>query len=76
MGDEGVIMRGTVTVKSIQSPVTIAAATTAGSGVGGAIDTVGVLMVPTQDLAKYVQDVKNAGLTVGSTHDFKDLRGG
>jgi plastocyanin len=76
LGDEGVIMRGTVTVKSIQSPVTIAAAATAGSGVGGAIDTVGVLMVPTQGLGKYVQDVKNAGLTVVSTHDFKDLRGG
>jgi plastocyanin len=72
MGDDGVIMRGTVTVKSIQSPVTTAAASPA----GGAIDTVGVLMVPTQDLGKHVQDVKNAGLTVDSTHDFKDLRGG
>jgi plastocyanin len=76
MGDDGVIMRGTVTVKSIQSPVTTAAAATVGGGVGGAIDTVGVLMVPTQGLVKYVQDVKNAGLTVDSTHDFKDLRGG
>ena len=74
MGDPGVTMKGTITVKSIQSPVTTAAATTAGGG--GAIDTVGVLMVPTQDLAKYVQDVKNTGLTVASTHDFKDLRGG
>ena len=33
-------------------------------------------MVPTQDKAKYVQDVKNAGLTINSTYDFKDLRGG
>jgi plastocyanin len=76
LGDEGVIMRGTVTVKSIQSPVTTPAAATAGGGVGGAIDTVGVLMIPTQGLNKYVQDVKNAGLTVDSTYDFKDLRGG
>jgi len=77
MGDDGVIMKGTVTVKSIESPVTTAAAATAGGGgVGGAIDTVGVMMVPTQDLGTYVQDVKNAGLTVDSTYDFKDLRGG
>ena len=73
MGDPGVTMKGTITVKSIQSPVTTAAAATAG---GGAIDTVGVMMVPTQDLPKYVQDVKNTGLTVASTHDFTDLRGG
>jgi hypothetical protein len=71
MVDEGVLMKGTVTVKNIQSPVTSPTATAS-----GATDTVGVLMVPTQDLAKYVQDVKNAGLTVDSTHDFKDLRGG
>lgn len=69
MGDPGVTMKGTVTVKNIQSPVTTPAAT-------GGIDTVGVLMVPTQDKAKYVQDVKNAGVTVDSTYDFKDLRGG
>jgi plastocyanin len=72
MGEEGYIMKGTITVKNIQSPVTTSAAVTTGGG----IDTVGVLMVPTQDLDTYVQDVKNAGLTVDSTHNFNDLRGG
>jgi plastocyanin len=72
MGDPGVTMKGTITVKNIPSPVTTAAA----AGAGGSIDTVGVLMVPTQDKAKYVQDVKNAGVAVDSTYDFKDLRGG
>jgi plastocyanin len=73
VGDPSVTMKGTITVKSIQSPVTTPAAAAGG---GGSIDTVGVLMVPTQDKAKYVQDVKNAGVTVDSTYDFKDLRGG
>ena len=69
IGDAGYIMKGTITVKNIQSPVTSPAA-------AGGIDTVGVLMVPTQDLNKYMQDIKNAGLTVDSGHSFKDLRGG
>ena len=75
IGDEGYVMKGTITVKSIQSPVTTLAAASATGG-GGGIDTVGVLMVPTQDLDTYVQNVKNAGLTVDSTHNFNDLRGG
>ena len=69
IGDAGYIMKGTITVKNIQSPVTSPAA-------AGGIDTVGVLMVPTQDLNKYMQDIKNAGLTVDSGHSFNDLRGG
>ena len=67
-GDEGVIMKGAITVTNIQSPV----ANSANSG----IDTVGVLMVPTQDKDMYIQEVRDGGLTVDSTHDFKDLRGG
>ena len=70
IGDAGYIMKGTITVKNIQSPVTTPAAA------GGGIDTVGVLMVPTQGIDKYMQDIKNAGLTVDSGHSFKDLRGG
>jgi plastocyanin len=71
MSDEGYIMKGTITVKNIQSPVT-----TPATAAGGSVDTVGVLMVPSQDLDKYMQDIKNAGLTVDSGHSFKDLRGG
>jgi plastocyanin len=74
IADEGYIMKGTITVNNIQSPVatSVAASATAGGG----IDTVGVLMVPTQDLDTYVQAVRNAGLTVDSTQNFNDLRGG
>ena len=69
-GDPGVIMRGTITVvDNLSSPVTSSDGSTA-------IDTVGILMVPTQDIDKYVQEIQNAGLTVDSRHDFKDLRGG
>ena len=69
-GDPGVIMSGTITVvDNLSSPVTSSDGNTA-------IDTVGILMVPTQDIDKYVQEIQNAGLTVDSRHDFKDLRGG
>ena len=67
-GDAGVMMRRTITVENLQSPVA--------NSVNSGLDTVGVLMVPTQDKDKYVQEVKNGGLTVDSTHDFNDLRGG
>ena len=69
MGDPGVIMKGTITVKSIHSPVT--SPTAAGGGIH-----VGVLMVPTQGIDKYMQGIKNAGLTVDSGHSLTDLRGG
>jgi plastocyanin len=68
MGDPGVTMRGAITVSNIQSPVANSA--------NGEIDTVGVLMVPAQDKDAYIQEVENGGLTVDSTYDFNDLRGG
>ncbi len=74
VGDEGYVMKGTITVNNIQSPVAIPAAASATGG--GGIHTVGVLMVPTQSLDTYVQAVRNAGLTVDSIHNFNDLRGG
>lgn len=73
LGDEGYIMKGTITVNNIQSPVSTPVGV---SGTSGGIDTVGVLMVPTQALDTYVQAVRNAGLTVDSTQNFIDLRGG
>jgi plastocyanin len=39
-------------------------------------DTVGVLMVPTQDIQTYTTDLQNRGFAIESTHNFKDLRGG
>ncbi|MDQ4073437.1 MAG: hypothetical protein M3162_03935 [Thermoproteota archaeon] len=69
-GDPGVTMRGKITV------VDNLATTVATSQASSAIDTVGVLMVPTQDIDIYVQEIQNAGLTIDSMHDFQDLRGG
>jgi hypothetical protein len=39
-------------------------------------DTIGILMVPTQDIQTYTTDLKNRGFNIDSTHNFKDLRGG
>jgi len=39
------------------------------------IETVGVFMVPTKDIDKYVQDFKSNGFSIDSTYSFKDLRG-
>jgi hypothetical protein len=39
------------------------------------IDTVGTLMVPTEDLSTYSSDLENGGISVLSTHNFNDIRG-
>ncbi|WP_458747039.1 cupredoxin domain-containing protein [Candidatus Nitrosocosmicus sp. T] len=69
-GDPGVTMTGTVTV------VDNSTSSIANSADNSTKDTVGVLMVPTQDIDAYVQDIQNAGLTIDSMYDFNDLRGG
>ena len=71
-GDPGVTMTGSVTVDNIQSSVTSTSTNASTSN----IDTVGVLMVPTQDIDEYISQITSAGITVDSTHDFQDLRGG
>ena len=42
----------------------------------GDSDTVGVLMVPTQDISQYTTDLQNRGFLLDSVHNFQDLRGG
>ncbi|MDF0681833.1 MAG: hypothetical protein P0116_12805 [Candidatus Nitrosocosmicus sp.] len=74
-GDPGVTMTGSVTVDDIQSPVTASSSSTSNSN-SGTIDTVGILMVPTQDIDSYIGQITSAGITVDNTYDFKDLRGG
>jgi plastocyanin len=70
-GDPGVTMTGTITVAD-----DLASSPSANSADNSTIDTAGVLMVPTQDIDSYVQDIQNAGLTIDSMYDFNDLRGG
>ena len=71
-GDPGVTMTGAVTVDNIQSPVMSSTASSNSSN----IDTVGIIMVPTQDIDDYISQITGAGITVDNTYDFKDLRGG
>ena len=39
-------------------------------------NTVGILMVPTQDISLYTSDLQNRGFLVDSAHNFQDLGGG
>ena len=73
VGDPGVTMTGSITVDNIQSQVTPTSTT---SNSSSNIDTVGILMVPTQDIDEYISQITGAGITVDNTFDFKDLRGG
>jgi hypothetical protein len=64
--DLGFVMNGTINV--VDQP--------GGSTPGTNQNTVGTLMVPTEDLATYTSDLENSGLSVLSTHNFNDIRGG
>jgi plastocyanin len=75
-GDPGVTMTGSVTVGNIQSPVTPSSSPSTSNSNSSSIDTVGILMVPTQDIDDYISQITAAGITVDNTFDFKDLRGG
>ena len=39
-------------------------------------DTVGILVVPTQDISQYTSDLQSRGFVIESMHNFRDLRGG
>ena len=84
--DEDFIMRGNITVISSEGSPDGSSLTTSisygdnsANSTSAAVnngDTAGVLMVPTQDIENYVQDLKSKGFAVDSTYNFKDLRGG
>ena len=63
------IMNGTINV--VDQPNT----TTTPTGSVPNIDTIGTLMVPTEDLATYTSSLENGGISVLSTHNFNDIRG-
>lgn len=68
--DNGYIMRGNISVTGSndsdgESPQTVSDS-----------DTVGILMVPTQDISQYTSDLESKGFLLDSTHNFQDLRGG
>ena len=66
--DPAFVMNGTIDV--INQPESLPSSSSDG------FDTVGVLMVPAQDIQTYTTDLQNRGFAIESTHNFKDLRGG
>jgi plastocyanin len=70
--DNGYIMRGNISVTDDASGSfgDLPLQTTEDS------ETVGILMVPTQDISQYTSDLQNRGFHIESMHNFQDLRGG
>ncbi|MFY9967101.1 MAG: hypothetical protein WAK50_15310 [Nitrososphaeraceae archaeon] len=68
--DNGYIMRGNISVTDDRGSAGDLPQTTQDS------ETVGILMVPTQDISQYTSDLQNRGFLVDSMHNFQDLRGG
>ena len=66
--ENGFVMRGNITVTDDS---------TSQQGTTGSIpQTIGLLMVPTEDLAQHTQDLQTKGFVIESTHNFSDLREG
>ena len=70
--DNGYIMRGNISVTDDGSGSAddLPPQTTEDS------ETIGILMVPTQDISQYTSDLQNRGFLIDSVHNFQDLRGG
>ena len=72
--EEGFVMSGNIQVVD-NTQASPSPAGLLGNTLGSA-DTVGILMVPTQDIQTYTTDLESRGFNIDSTHNFKDLRGG
>jgi plastocyanin len=64
--ENGFIMRGNISVTDSSSQQ--------GASVGGDSQNIGLLMVPTEDLAQHTQNLQSRGFVIDSTHNFPDLR--
>ncbi|MGE5661292.1 MAG: hypothetical protein ACM3X1_03495, partial [Ignavibacteriales bacterium] len=69
--DNGYIMRGNISVTDDSGSAGDLSQT-----IDDSDNTVGILMVPTQDISLYTSDLQNRGFLIDSIHDFQDLRGG
>src|ERR687897_2834596 len=65
--ENGFIMRGNISVTDSSQQ---------GASGGGNSQSVGLLMIPTEDLAQHTQDLQSRGFVIDSTHNFPDLREG
>lgn len=68
--DNGYIMRGNISVTDNNDNDSELLKTVGNS------DTVGILIVPTQDISQSTSDLQNRGFLLDSMHNFQDLRGG
>ena len=72
--EEGFVMSGNIQVldntQAFSSPVG-----TSGNTQSSA-DTIGIIMVPTQDIQTYTTDLEGRGFNIDTSHNFEDLRGG
>ena len=68
--DNGYIMRGNISVTADEGNIELRPTKTNDS------DTVGILMVPTQDISQYTSDLQSRGFVIDNIHNFRDLRGG
>ena len=76
--EEGFVMSGNIQVEdeTQTSPSSPSPSATSSGNTQSPVDTVGILMVPTQDIQTYTTDLESRGFNIDSTHNFKDLRGG
>src|ERR671910_1462229 len=65
--ENGFIMRGNISVTDSSQQ---------GTSASDNPQSVGLLMVPTEDLAQHTQDLQSRGFVIDSTHNFPDLREG
>ena len=74
--DPAFVMNGTINVVDQPNSVSTSATSDTAGLSGTSLDTIGTLMVPTDDLATYTSDLENRGFSVLSTHNFNDIRAG
>ena len=78
--DEDFVMNGTITAVAQPNSANLlnmsVASSSNSTGSLGEGDTAGTLMVPTEDVDMYVQDLTSKGFTIDSTYNFNDIRAG
>ena len=70
--ENGYIMRGNITVTDDNN---VGDSESLQQTVDGS-NTVGILMVPTQDISQHTSNLENRGFLLDGMHNFQDLRGG
>ena len=79
--DEDFVMNGTLTAvdqpnSNDNLPNMLTTLNSNSTGSLGEDDTAGTLMVPTEDINMYVQDLTSKGFSIDSTYNFNDIRAG